>query len=78
MTIAPMDSSEDLNILVEELNEHTEVESIGIGEEFDDQDKECVYEGTKGLQETYNSLLEKIGEYARVTKAAIRKMKRGE
>ena len=78
MTIAPMDSSEDLNILVEELNEHTEVESTGIGEEFDDQDKECVYEGTKGLQETYNSLLEKIGEYARVTKAAIRKMKRGE
>ena len=63
-----MDSSEDLNILVEELNKHTKVESIGIGEEFDDQDKECVYEGIKGLQETYNSLLKKTGEYARVAK----------
>ena len=32
----------------------------------------------KGLQETYNSLLEKTREYARVAKAAIRKMKRAE
>ena len=31
-----------------------------------------------GLQETYNSLLEKIGEYAKVAKAAIKKMKRVE
>ena len=29
-----------------------------------------------GLQETYNSLLEKTGEYAKVAKAAIKKMKR--
>ena len=29
-----------------------------------------------GLQETYNSLLEKIGEFAKVAKAAIKKMKR--
>ena len=78
MTIAPIDSSKDLNVLVEELGEHTEVESIGVGEESNDEDEECVYEGTKGLQETYNSLFEKIGEYARVAKAAIRKMKRVE
>ena len=63
---------------MEELGEHTEVESMGVGEESDDEDEECVYEGTKGLQDTYNSLLEKTGEYARVAKAAIRKMKRVE
>ena len=73
MAIALMDLSEDLSLLVEELGEHTEVEFMGIGEESDDKD-----EGTKGLQESYNSLLEKIGEYARVAKAAIRKMKRAE
>ena len=68
MTIAPMDLSEDLSLLVEELGEHTEVESMGIGEESNDKD-----EGTKELQESYNSLLEKIGEYARVAKATIKK-----
>ena len=31
-----------------------------------------------GLQETYNSLLEKTGEYAKVAKVAIKKMKRAE
>ena len=76
MTIALMDSSEDLNALVEELDEHTEVESMGVGEESNDKGEEYVHEGTKGLQETYNSLLEKTGDYARVAKAAIRKMKR--
>ena len=70
-TIAPVDSSEDLSLLVEELSEHTEVESMGIGEESDDED-----EGTKELQESYNSLLEKTRQYARVAKAAIRKMKK--
>ena len=49
MTIVPVDSSEDLNALVEELSEHTEVESMGVGEESDVEDEECVYEGTKGL-----------------------------
>ena len=73
MTIALVDSSEDLSLLVEELGEHTEVESMGIREESDDED-----EGTKELQESYNSLLEKIGKYARVAKAAIRKMKKAE
>ena len=73
MTIAPVDSSEDLSLLVEELDEHTEVESRGIGEESDDED-----EGTKELQESYNSLLEKTRQYTRVAKATIRKMKKAE
>ena len=76
MNIALVDSFEDLNALVEEIREHIEVESMGVGEESDDEGEECVHEGTKGLQETYNSLLEKTGEYARVAKVAIRKMKR--
>nr|XP_023900960.1 uncharacterized protein LOC112012814 [Quercus suber] len=59
---------------MEEHGDHTEVESIGVGEESNDEGKECVCEGTNGLQETYNSLLEKSEEYARVAKAAIRKM----
>ena len=54
MAIAPLNSSEDLSLLVEELGEHTEVESTGNGEESYDED-----EGTKELQESYNSLLEK-------------------
>ena len=52
------------------------MELMGVREESDDEGEECVYEGTKGLQDTYNSLLEKTEEYARVAKAAIRKMKR--
>ena len=71
MTIAPMDSSEDLHTIVEELSEHTEVKSMVIGEEFNDEDEEA-----KRLQETYNSLLENSGEYVRVAKATLRKMKR--
>ncbi|XP_050290086.1 uncharacterized protein LOC126728275 [Quercus robur] len=35
-------------------------------------------EDTTGLQENYNSLLEKSGEYARVAKAAVKKMKKVE
>ena len=35
MTIAHVESSDDLSVLVEELGEHTELESIGILEEFD-------------------------------------------
>ena len=73
ITLDPMDSSDDLNTLVEELKEHTEVKSIEIREESDDEEEEA-----KGLQESYNSLLEKSGEYARVAKIAIRKMKKAE
>ena len=73
MAIAPMDSSKDLSLLVKELDEHTEVEFMGIGEKSDDENG-----GTKELQDSYNSLLEKTREYARVAKAAIRKMKKVE
>ena len=74
MTIALVESSDDLNVLVEELVEHTELESIGIVEESDDEEDERIV----GLQETYNSLIEKTSEYAKVAKAAIKKMKRVE
>ena len=67
-----MESSDDLSVLVEELNEHIELESMGIVEESDDEEDER----TMGLQETYNSLLEKTSEYAKVAKASIKKMKR--
>ena len=73
MTIAPVQSSDDLNVLVEEIGEHTELESMGIVEESDDKEDE----GTMGLQETYNSLLKKTGEYAKVAKAAIKKDEEG-
>ena len=35
-------------------------------------------EKSEGLQENYNSLFEKLGEYARVAKAAVKKMKKAE
>ena len=66
MTIAYVEFSDDLSVLVEELGEHTELESMGIVEESDDEKDER----TVGLQETYNSLLE--------SNAAIKKMKRAE
>jgi len=46
---------------------------MGIGEESDDED-----EGAKGLQESYNSFLEKTKEYVKVAKADIKKMKKAE
>ena len=67
-----MEFLDDLGVLVEELGEHTKLELIGMVEEFDDEEDE----GTVGQQETYNSLLEKTSEYAKVANAAIKKMKR--
>ena len=55
MTIAHVEPSDDLSALVEKLGEHTELESIGIVKESDDEENK----GTVGLQETYNSLLKK-------------------
>ena len=74
MTIAYVESLEDLNLLVEELGEHSDEESMGIVEESDAKEDE----DRAGLQENYNSLLEKSGEYARVAKAAVKKMKKAE
>ena len=47
---------------------------MGIVEELNAEEVECI----AGLQENYNSLLEKLGEYTRVAKAAIKKMKKVE
>ena len=74
MTIAHVESSEDLNLLVQEPAEHNDEESIGIVEELDvkeDENAVC-------LQENYNFLLEKSGKYARVAKATMKKMKKVE
>ena len=74
MIVAHVKFSEDLNLLVEEIGEHSDEESMGIVEELDVEEDE----DTTGLQENYNSLLEKSGEYARVAKAAVKKMKKAE
>ena len=47
---------------------------MGIVKESDDEEDER----TIGLQETYNSLLQKTSEYAKVAKTTIKKMKRAE
>ena len=47
---------------------------MGIMEESDVEEDE----DTASLQENYNSLLKKSGEYARVAKAALKKMKKAE
>ena len=72
MAIAHVESSKDLNLLVQELREHSDEESIGVVEELDvEEDKNAAC-----LQENYNSLLEKLGQYARVAKATMKKMKK--
>ena len=58
MTIAHVESSEDLNLLVQELGEHSDEESMGTVEESDDK----VDEDIARLQENYNSFLEKSGK----------------
>ena len=58
MTIAHVESSEDLNLLVQEFKEHSDEESMGIIEESNAEEIECI----AGFQENYNSLLEKSGE----------------
>ena len=74
MTIAHIESSEDLNLVVQDLEEHSDEESMGIVEESEVEEDE----DTVGLQKNYNSLLEKSREYVRVAKAALKKMKKVE
>ena len=74
ISIAHVESSEDLNLLVQELGEHSDKESMGIVEELDAEEVEC----TVGLQENYNYFLEKSGEYTSVAKAAVKKMKKAD
>ena len=45
MTIAHVESSDDLSVLVEEFSKHTKLELIGIVKESDDEEDE----GTVGL-----------------------------
>ena len=68
MTIAHVESLKNLNLLVEELGEHSDEEFMGIVEESDAEEDEDI----AGLKENYNSLLEKSGEYARVAKVAMK------
>ena len=72
MTIAHVESSEDLNFLMQELREHSDEESMGIVKESEAEEDE----DAAGLQENYNSLIEKLGQYAKVAKAAVKKMKK--
>ena len=72
MTTAHAKSLKDLNLLMQELGEHSDEESMGIVEESDVEEVEC----TAVLQENYNSLLEKSGEYTKVAKEAVKKMKK--
>ena len=74
MTIAHVESFDKLNLLVRELGEHSDEESLGVVEESDAEENKSI----TNLQENYNSLLEKSGEYTRVAKAVMRKMKKAE
>ena len=74
MIVAHVESLEDLNLLMQELREHSDEESMGILEESDAEEDES----SACLQENYNSLLAKSGEYARVAKAAVKKIKKAE
>ena len=74
MSIAQVESPEELNLLEQELGEHSDEESMGTVEESDAEELKCI----AGLQENYNSLLEKSGEYTKVAKATVKKMKKVE
>ena len=69
MTIAHVEPSDELNLLVQELGEYSDEESLGVVEESDAEEDES----TANLQENYNSLLEKSGEYTRVAKAVVKR-----
>ena len=71
MTIAHVESLDELNLLIQELGEHSDEESLGVVEESDAEEDES----TTNLQNNYNSLLEKSSEYTRVAKVVVKKMK---
>ena len=74
MTIASVDSKNDLSNLVDELGDLSEDEEV---EESEDED---VYqnEGETNLQKAYDSMLEDCGKYAKVANLAVKKMKKVE
>ena len=73
MTITNNESSKDLNLLVQELGDHSDEESMGVVEESDTEEDESAAD----FQENYNSLLEKSGEYTRMAKCEIEKGRGG-
>ena len=74
MTIASVDSKNDLTNLVDELGYLSEDKQI---EESEDEDM-CQNEGEINLQEAYDSLLEDCDKYAKVANLAMKKMKKVE
>ena len=74
MTIAFVDSKNDLSNLVDELGD---LSGDGEIEESEDEDV-CQNEGEIKLQEAYDSILEYCGKYAKVTNLAMKKMKKVE
>ena len=74
MTIASVDSKNDLSKLDDELGDISEDEEV---EESKDED---VYQnkGENNLQEAYDSLLEDCGKYAKVANLVVKKMKKVE
>ena len=74
MTIAFVDSKNDLSNLVEELGD-----LFGDGEIEESEDEDvCQNEGEIKLQEANVSLLEYCGKYAKVSNLAMKKMKKVE
>ena len=74
MTIASVDSKNDLRNLVDEFGDLSRDEEI---EESEDEDM-CQNEGEINLQEAYDSLLEDCGKYDKFTILAVKKMKKVE
>ena len=74
MTIASVDSKNDLSNLVDELGHLFEDEKI---EESEAEDM-CQNEEKIILQEAYDSFLEDCGKYAKVSNLAVKKMKKVE
>ena len=74
MTIAFVDSKNDLSNLVDELGDLFEDDII---EESEDEDV-CQNERENNLQEAYDSFLEDCGKYAKVANLAVKKMKKVE
>ena len=56
MTIAHVESSEDLNLLVQELGEHSDEESMGIVEESDSKEDEDTEMLNGELTEAYSKI----------------------
>ena len=71
MTIASVDSKNDLSKLVDELGDLSKDEEV---EESEDEDG-YQNEGENNLQEAYDSLLEDCGKYAKVADLVVKKMK---